>query len=35
MVGDLFRSPTVGDLTFFLSFYLQNRCQPLDVVEIF
>jgi hypothetical protein len=33
-VGDLFRSPTVGDLTF-LFFCLQNGCQPLDVLEFF
>ena len=32
-MGDLFRSPTVGDLIFF--FFLQNECQPLDILISF
>jgi len=32
-VGDLFRSPTIGDLNFFFFGFLQNKYQPLDMYD--
>jgi len=32
-VGDLFRSPTAGDLNLFI--FLQNECEPFDIVKNF